>query len=464
MKIKCSVCGNKTSLWSGNITKGASGEWVCKGCLFISNTMPDLFKHKVITANEIKSQIGTLLKSTILTESKSDKTPSQGYQIKKSIVNYPIEITVPPRMEPPPINLVDGTMYKQGNNNIAFFKNGSLYNVSPRNNSISLDEDRGKAYTARYIVSDGVKYDLEVPESIKQIKIPTFNEIKGTPYLTRDIGYLLRMCAANETRTQLAVPLVYKAVSLMIASPIAFGKKDYFRIIAHLWTLGEIKYADYLFEEVKNCIPNIMVDNHVELVHQKAFTEQLNLAKKLGQDYLLSSDSRCVSETSAPYCNRLYCISGKDTRFPKLPDFILNQKGLENVSFYSQHYFSGDKITIYKYDKNGIASEKEVDAIKHSNRPFVDDRNKFEKAIYQEHLIKRQQREKENLQYYNREHWINKYYGKLEYKQIVDKLGDKAPKSFNGYLRMKNNNTPNFQKLVKNALKNGIIINNQINN
>ncbi len=238
------------------------------------------------------------------------------------------EIVVPPRTEPVPESLIDDPAYKHGNENAAFFKNGALYNVYPRNSAVGLDEDRGKAYNARFIVSDGVKYDLEDAESIKQIKIPIFSRINGMPYVTRDMGYLLRMCAANELRTELTVPLVYKAVSLMMASPIEFQKNDYFRIIAHLWTLGEIEYGDYILEEVSERIPGIMLR--------------------------------------------------------KLPN------------------------------------------------------------------------EKED--YYKRQNWINKYYAALEYREMIKIFPDKAPKSLEGYIRMKNNNSNNYQKLVKLATENGIKI------
>jgi len=37
----------------------------------------------------------------------------------------------------------------------------------------------------------------------------------------------------------------------------------------------------------------------------------------------------------------------------------------------------------------------------------------------------------------------------LEYQKIVDLLGEKAPKSYSGYMRMKNQNTKNYQKLME---------------
>lgn len=367
-------------------------------------------------------------------------------------------IIMPNRSDAPPQQLYASSDKKRQDEATVFFKNGVLYDVSPRNKHVTLDEDRDVAYNARFIISDGVKYDLEDAESIRQIKIPKFNSTKGMPYLTRDMGYLLRMCAGNDTRTNLTVPLIYKAVNIMIASPINYGKKDYFRLVARLWELGEFTYGDHLYAELKRNLPDIMSDHALEIIHKNAFKQALKTAKELNEDYLLSSDSRCVCEKCAPYCNRVYCISGKDTRFPKLPDFILKQSGLDCVDFSSLFYYKGCTITVYNYDENGNVFEKEVDAIKHSNRPFIDDRNAFEKETYERHSFEKAKRQKTEENYYDREHWVQKYYAAVEYQKITELLGDKAPKNLSGYIRMKNSNSANFQKLAKIAAENGINI------
>lgn len=67
--------------------------------------------------------------------------------------------------------------------NCAFFKNGVLYDVSPRNAAVSLYEDRETAYKSSIIVSDGVKYDLTSSDSIKTIPAPHYIDNGGTSYL-----------------------------------------------------------------------------------------------------------------------------------------------------------------------------------------------------------------------------------------------------------------------------------------
>ena len=51
------------------------------------------------------------------------------------------------------------------------------------------------------------------------------------------------------------------------------------------------------------------------------------------------------------------------------------------------------------------------------------------------------------------------YLSRFEYYEIVNKLGEKAPKSFNGYMKMKRGNTSNYQKLITLAKEKAIVIN-----
>ena len=56
---------------------------------------------------------------------------------------------------------------------------------------------------------------------------------------------------------------------------------------------------------------------------QSPISNALKLAKSMNTDYIEIPHEICVCENCAPYINRVYCISGKDNRFPKLPNFIL---------------------------------------------------------------------------------------------------------------------------------------------
>lgn len=372
------------------------------------------------------------------------------------------EILIPERNEPQPPFIPTSKEQIVATGYEAYYRNGVLYNVNPRNKRVSLDGDRQTAYDAQYIVLNNVKYDLEDANSIASIVVPRYDDIKGgMPHITFDLGYILKMRVGKEERPHLAVPLAYKTANIMMASPIGWQKKDYYRLVIQLWSIGEIAYGDYLLQELKARLPVVLANDEYRSGNKDVFRKELNMADYFNSDYLEIPHETAVCEECAPYQNRVYCISGKDKRFPKLPDFIIENKGLHcNVRYYSFMYYEGRKITKYKFNKNGDVKEVELDAIAHSNRPFIDDRSTIEKQKYlewKEHNDKRLEREE---RYYDRNNWIEKYNSRYEYYQIVNKLGEKAPKSFDGYMKMKRGNTANYQKLVVLAEEQGIIINN----
>ena len=368
------------------------------------------------------------------------------------------EILIPMRTEPQPPFLptekdpIIATGYE------AYFKNGVLFNVKPRNTKKSLEEDRQTAYNAQYIVLNNVKYDLEDADSITSIIIPRYDDIQGSmPHTTFDLAYILKMRVGKEERPHLAVPLAYKTANIMIASPIGWQKKDYYRLVIQLWSIGEIAYGDYLLQELKARLPVVMANDEYRERNKEVFRNELNMADYFSTDYLEIPHETAVCEKCAPYQSRVYCISGRDSRFPKLPDFIKENKGLHcNVRYYSFVYYEGRKISKYKYNKKGEVKEIELDAIAHSNRPFIDDRSPIEKQNYVEWKEKEEKRFERNRQYYNRDNWIEKANCRSEYHSLINALGEKAPKSLDGYIKMKKGNSANYKKLVLLAEQHGI--------
>lgn len=223
------------------------------------------------------------------------------------------DIQIPPRHEEQPKFLSACREISYQNSFEAYFINGELYNVCPRNRSISLDEDRGTAYAARYIISDGIKYDLESPESISNIGIPKFNKSKGMPFMTRDLTYILNMHLKQEYRPNYVVPLAFKVANHMLHSQISWLKKDYFRLVIQLWLVGELEYGDFLLEELKKKLPFMTADNNFQT--SKSFEEAMNFAAELKTDYIMSGHAGAICEKCAPYQDRIYSISGKTNDF-----------------------------------------------------------------------------------------------------------------------------------------------------
>lgn len=150
------------------------------------------------------------------------------------------------------------------NHNTAYFEHGVLVDVSPRNTALSLDEDRDVAYQARYIVSDGVKYDLCNPKDVIAFIIPEFDaQASAQPVnnpglqiaaknmfvnVTRDLSYVMEIIAQQIYQKGLAIPMVYTTVNLMLTSPIGWSDIDYDRMISQLERLEEYQYANELRE------------------------------------------------------------------------------------------------------------------------------------------------------------------------------------------------------------------------
>ena len=178
----------------------------------------------------------------------------------------------------------------------------------------------------------------------------------------------------------------------MLLSQISWSKKDYFRLVSHLWEINEVKYGDLLLENLKKRLPMMVNDDYL---YNKSFDHALNYAKELKTDLLEIHGEAAVCSECSIYQNRIYSISGKDSRFPKLPQFILDNKGLHcHNGIFATFYYNGQTLTVYTYDKNGNCALKEMDAITYSNRPFVDNRNIAEIKYYENWKLEHEKNKK----------------------------------------------------------------------
>lgn len=168
----------------------------------------------------------------------------------------------------------------------------------------------------------------------------------------------------------------------------------------------------------------------------------LENAKMLGTDLVEASYHRGCCAECAKYRKRWFSISGNDKRFPKMPiDYGCTCEG---ITF--------DPV-IYGISEPTYSDEID-DIIAYSNRPFVDDRTKDELLIYS---ISRKNEENEKMWAAYEPKWaLISQYDNQQYERLVAEMPSIAPKSFSGYMRMKKNNTDNFQKIRIKAKENGI--------
>lgn len=146
-------------------------------------------------------------------------------------------------------------------------------------------------------------------------------------------------------------------------------------------------------------------------------------------DLVESSDIAACCERCAKYRRRIYSLTGRDRRFPKLPhDF--------------NSYCCG--LALYPYIW-GVSEPAFTcrSVIQYSNRPFIDDRTVKQKEDYQK-LLDLRETEKQ------------KKHDKEVYHQLVSILPDDAPKSFSAFRRMKNSNSSSYIALKRKAQSVGL--------
>lgn len=305
-----------------------------------------------------------------------------------------------------------------------FFHNGIICRIVP---------DVQSYYSARYYVIEGNFYDTYLLEDVKSIPIPVFNESYGTPVY--NLEYLLKMRASEEREKgnyELSYALMYKAIEGMKASQIMYGKKEYMRFIMWLYKDGRIEEAAMLEKRLRREEPEVF---DINLLHKNHFLSEIKQCNDLGTDYVYCGGHTCTCGECAKYQNRVYSISGKDSAYPKLPDFVYEYGGFHPGCRHGFHPFFSDSIA----DKNGNF----VDALEYSNRPFIDDRTPEEIEGYNQYLKKA---EKERLHDEN----LKAFY------ILKKELPDVMPKSYSTFAKYKAHNSDMYINILNSANKKGI--------
>ena len=217
--------------------------------------------------------------------------------------------------------------------------------------------------------------------------------------------------------------------------------KDFFRIVNELNDLGWFKKANKWKEWIIQNIPGassalIPITTTIELREPLTLQEKNMLFEEctyFETDLVEVSDSGICCEICAKYRNRIYTLTGRDPRFPKLPKDFHKSCGLSIDPY------------IWGVHKPTFSCS---DPIAYSNRPFVDDRTEKEKenrAIWLQKL--NQQPE------VIREPSLNR----IIYYRLKRFFPADAPKSLSGFSRMRNANSKNYQALVKKAEAAGFV-------
>lgn len=183
------------------------------------------------------------------------------------------------------------------------------------------------------------------------------------------------------------------------------------------WVESRGKTGDEIYEDLSNSVYRIALMN----------------AKQLRTDLIEMTSHYKTCGECAKYQGRVYSISGKDKRFPSLPETL---KITGKVHDGCRHGF-------HAYMADIVSHEDLTRAIKYSNRPFEDNRGEEEKEEYEAELLYQQQMVQD----------------RKDYAFLIKNLPDVAPKSFGGYRKMKNAKSKNYLLIVAKAEEMGYAIN-----
>lgn len=148
-----------------------------------------------------------------------------------------------------------------------------------------------------------------------------------------------------------------------------------------------------------------------------------NVAKENGHDLVKMTSHSGACPVCAPYEGRVYSLSGKDKRFPYIKNVPGYSAGYNNIHPRCSHRIS---VWVEKYGD----TEKEI---KNSNKPFE---------------IPKEKQDSINKYYEEQKKKAKLRANKKQYEQIKIALGKDAPKSFQGFLKMKNaKNQENYNDL-----------------
>lgn len=303
---------------------------------------------------------------------------------------------------------------------MSFFS--KLINLIKDDSDFSADPPKQQPVNIHGYNSRATLYKMDTLEEIQSIPVPTAPfELRCD--FTESIEYVLQRKATQFKRAgdmDCAIACLQKALEIIPFSPMTYTDvnsrlEKYLRIARRFSEADSIKSS----EPVNNDITK-----HIKTSSVLSLSEMSDMIE-------VTASPRICGEC-AKYQKRIYAKGGKKG-FPDMKIFIdyLNHKTCDcNLAFYPFFYGTDPIFT------------KASNAVRYSNRPFIDDRTSSEKQEYNNYITKQKTDIKD----------------RQDYNWIWEHLPDIAPKSYGGYRNMKNQNSKNYQKLVATAKEHGYII------
>lgn len=184
-------------------------------------------------------------------------------------------------------------------------------------------------------------YDFETIEGIKKIKVSKYPPIKGLESPVSNIEYILQRKATEHKKNgkmDLAIACLKKSNELMDFSNFKYAEKDYVRYIKYLRTDGQNDLADAEEQKLYVKHPEFKDRRISSLVR---INECLKKQRELKNDLvIINTNSSCT--ICKKYNKKIYSISGKNKKFPKLPAEVTQFGGFcPNCYLGLNSYFEG---------------------------------------------------------------------------------------------------------------------------
>lgn len=287
--------------------------------------------------------------------------------------------------------------------------------------------------------------------------IPETKDIPGAPSPkgsaeshTGRVYYYLRHKAYNhedDGKMDLALACMRKSVAILKSSGTV-SKDDFYPLIKMLARAGFVDEA-----RREKAVYDTEAANSV-----RTYVPRNNVAQS---DLVIMDAHGGTCPECAKYQGRVYSISGRNRKFPKVPDFYFTSGAVhEDCSHMFWPYIDGVndpdlKHTLSVHPLQNKAYGKDI--ISFSNRPFVDDRTEACKEKAAAALAEMEQECSRQSSYEDNmiEIEAQRGQGARDFRWLQANLPGKCPKSISGFRRMKHQNTKNFQALKQAAAELG---------
>jgi len=174
--------------------------------------------------------------------------------------------------------------------------------------------------------------DFNSLEGIRSIGIPNYKPIHGIESPVNNIEYILQRKATEHKRNgrmDLAIACLKKSNELMDFSNFSYSEKDYLRLVKYLRKDGQYDVANIEEAAIYRRHPEFK-DKRISNIQR--IKESLKKCKEWKQDLVIIN-----THPGCPVCKRyhgkVYSISGKNAKYPKLPIEISRDGG-----FCKDHY------------------------------------------------------------------------------------------------------------------------------